>query len=111
MAQSERRPPHASCATWPRRGCSACSINLGNAVLAAGTPEDPSGVTVDLAREIAAELGVEPRLVCFDAARKSSRPCRPGSRDIGFLAIEPEREAELAFTAPYAADRGRVRRA
>ena len=47
------------------------SINLGNAVLAAGTPEEPTGVTVDLARAIAARLGLEPQLACVDAARKS----------------------------------------
>jgi polar amino acid transport system substrate-binding protein len=85
-----------------RQGALRASINLGNAVLAAGTPEDPSGVTVDIAREIAARLGVEPRLVCFDAARKSFEALHMGLADIGFLAIEPEREAELAFTAPYA---------
>ncbi len=39
------------------------SINLGNAVLAGGTPDEPRGVTVYLAREIAGELGVEARLV------------------------------------------------
>jgi hypothetical protein len=30
------------------------SINLGNPVLAQGTPAEPSGVTVDIAREVAA---------------------------------------------------------
>ncbi|HEY2877194.1 transporter substrate-binding domain-containing protein [Nocardioides sp.] len=84
------------------QGVLRASINLGNAVLAAGTPEDPSGVTVDLAREIAVRLGVEPRFICFDAARKSFEALQTGLADIGFLAIEPEREAELAFTAPYA---------
>ena len=39
-------------------GTLRASINLGNPVLAAGTPEDPSGVTVALAREIAKRLGV-----------------------------------------------------
>jgi polar amino acid transport system substrate-binding protein len=84
------------------QGVLRASINLGNPVLASGTPDDPSGVTVDLAREIAARLGVEPRLLCFDAARKSFEALLTGLADIGFLAIEPEREAELAFTPPYA---------
>jgi polar amino acid transport system substrate-binding protein len=82
-------------------GVLRASVNLGNAVLAAGTPEHPSGVTVDLAREIADRLGVEARLTCFDAARKCYEAVRVGRVDIGFLAIEPERETELAFTAPY----------
>ena len=78
------------------------AINLGNAVLAAGTPEEPSGVTVDLAREIAGRLGVPPRLDCVDAARKSFQALLTGVADVGFLAVAPEREDELAFTAPYA---------
>jgi polar amino acid transport system substrate-binding protein len=76
-------------------------VNLGNSVLAAGTPENPSGVTVDLGREIAARLAVEARLTCVDAARKSFDALHARGADIGFLAIEPEREADLAFTAPY----------
>jgi polar amino acid transport system substrate-binding protein len=83
------------------QGVLRVSINLGNAVLAAGTPQNPGGVTVDLARAIAARLGVEVDLVCVDAARKSVEALNTGLVDIGFLAIEPEREAELAFTAPY----------
>jgi polar amino acid transport system substrate-binding protein len=82
-------------------GVLRASINLGNPVLAAGTPEEPTGVTVDLAREIAARLGVAARLLCFDAARKSYEALHTRAADLGFLAIEPEREAELAFTAPY----------
>lgn len=82
-------------------GVLRASINLGNPVLAAGTPDDPTGVTVDLAREIAARLGVEARLHCFDAARKSFEALHTGAADVGFLAIEPAREAELAFTAAY----------
>jgi polar amino acid transport system substrate-binding protein len=34
------------------------SINLGNPVLAHGTPDQPAGVTVDLASELAGRLGV-----------------------------------------------------
>lgn len=84
------------------QGVLRASINLGNAVLAGGTPEEPSGVTVDLAREIASRLGVEACLRCVAAARTSFEALHTGVADIGFLAIEPEREAELAFTAPYA---------
>jgi len=82
-------------------GTLRASINLGNAVLAQGTPEAPSGVTVDLARELASRLGVEAELVCFDAARKSFEAMVAGRADICFLAVDPAREAEVAFTAPY----------
>jgi polar amino acid transport system substrate-binding protein len=82
-------------------GVLRASINLGNPVLAQGMPDAPTGVTVDLAREIAARLGVEVQFLCFAAARKSFEAVKTGSADIGFLAIEPAREAEVDFTAPY----------
>jgi polar amino acid transport system substrate-binding protein len=82
-------------------GALRASINLGNPVLAQGTPEDPGGVTVEIAREIGRRLGLPVELVCFDAARKSFEAMTAGDADICFLAIEPVREAEVAFTAPY----------
>jgi len=82
-------------------GVLRASINLGNPVLARGTPDDPAGVTVDLAREIAARLDLPVELVCFDAARKSFEAMKDGRADLCFLAIEPAREAEVAFTEPY----------
>jgi polar amino acid transport system substrate-binding protein len=82
-------------------GVLRASINLGNPVLAQGTPEAPAGVTVDIAREIASRLDVPVELICFDAARKSFEAMTSGQADICFLAIDPAREAEVAFTAPY----------
>ncbi|MDT9688990.1 transporter substrate-binding domain-containing protein [Streptomyces sp. P9(2023)] len=82
-------------------GALRASINLGNPVLAHGTPDSPGGVTVDIAREIGARLGVPVELVCFDAARKSYEAMATGRADLCFLAVEPAREAEVAFTAPY----------
>ncbi len=82
-------------------GTLRASINLGNPVLAQGTPTAPTGVTVDIAREVAARLDVPVEFVCFDAARKSYEAMMAGHADICFLAIEPAREAEIAFTAPY----------
>jgi polar amino acid transport system substrate-binding protein len=82
-------------------GVLRASINLGNPVLAQGTPQAPSGVTVDVAREVSARLGVPAELVCFSAARESLAALTSGRADVGFLAIEPARSADLAFTAPY----------
>ncbi|MFF7444108.1 transporter substrate-binding domain-containing protein [Streptomyces sp. NPDC008122] len=82
-------------------GVLRASINLGNPVLAQGTPEAPAGITVDLAREIAARLGVGVELLCFDAARKSFDAMADGRADLCFLAVDPARETEVAFTAPY----------
>ncbi|MDG4861043.1 transporter substrate-binding domain-containing protein [Streptomyces sp. T-3] len=82
-------------------GTLRASINLGNPVLAQGTPAEPAGVTVDIAREIGARLAVPVELICFDAARKSYEAMAEGRADLCFLAVEPAREAEVAFTAPY----------
>jgi polar amino acid transport system substrate-binding protein len=82
-------------------GVLRASLNLGNPVLAQGTPEAPSGITVDLAREVAARLGVPVRFLCFDAARKSYAAMAGGGADLCFLAVDPDREKEVAFTPPY----------
>jgi polar amino acid transport system substrate-binding protein len=79
------------------------AINLGNIVLAqtdAATGE-PKGVTVDLARELGRRLGVPVELATHDGAGKAFEALKGGAADIVFLAIEPVRAAEVAFTAPY----------
>lgn len=82
-------------------GVLRAAINLGNPVLAQGTPAAPVGVTVDIARELAARLGVPVDLTCFAAARESFEAMARGDADICFLAVEPARAAQVAFTAPY----------
>src|SRR5439155_19307138 len=77
------------------------AINLGNPVLAQGTPEAPRGVTVDLARELARRTGLDLELVPFPAAGKVFEALQAGAWDVAFLAIEPVRAAEIFFTAPY----------
>src|SRR3954452_2079161 len=77
------------------------SINLGNIVLAQGSPDDPRGVTPELARELGKRLGVPVALTCFDGAGKAFEAMKAGQVDIVFLAIEPVRAAEIEFTAPY----------
>jgi polar amino acid transport system substrate-binding protein len=82
-------------------GTLRASINLGNIVLAQGTSDNPSGVTPELARELARRLGVPARLTCFDGAGKAFNALKANEVDIVFLAIEPVRAAEIEFTAPY----------
>jgi polar amino acid transport system substrate-binding protein len=79
------------------------AINLGNMVLAQKdrTTGELRGVTIDLARELARRLAVPLELVPFDAAGKVFEALKSGAWDIAFLAIEPVRAAEIAFTAPY----------
>lgn len=83
-------------------GTLRATINLGNPVLAQGTPAAPSGVTVDIANELGARLHVPVQLLCFDAARESLEAMKDGRADICFLAIDPARAQTVAFTAPYA---------
>jgi polar amino acid transport system substrate-binding protein len=77
------------------------AINLGNAVLAQGTPQDLKGVTVDLSRELASRLGLPLDLVPFDAAGKVFEALKAGAWDVAFIAIEPARAAEIEFSPPY----------
>jgi polar amino acid transport system substrate-binding protein len=79
------------------------TINFGNPVLAQRDPAtgEPRGVSVDLARELGQRLGVPVDLVTFDAAGKAFAALQSGACDVGFLAIDPARAADLAFTAPY----------
>jgi polar amino acid transport system substrate-binding protein len=79
------------------------AINLGNPVLAQkdDVTGEPKGITVDLARELGRRLNIPIELIRFDAAGKVFEALKAGSLDIVFIAIEPVRAAEVAFTAPY----------
>jgi polar amino acid transport system substrate-binding protein len=82
-------------------GTLRASINLGNSILAQGTETDPSGITVDIARELGSRLGVPVELLCFQAAKDCFEAMNQGQTDICFLAVEPVRAETVAFTAPY----------
>ena len=82
-------------------GTLRAGINLGNPVLAQGTPADPRGVTVDLARELSERIGLPLQMTTFDAAGKTFEALKAGKLDLIFLAIEPVRANEIEFTPPY----------
>jgi len=79
------------------------SLNLGNPVLAHSRtqPERPAGVSIDLARAFARELGVEVVFTEFDTPGKSVEAVTNERADIGFVAVDPLRAQGLHFTAPY----------
>ena len=78
------------------------AINFGNGVLAQRGPNnEPRGVTPDLATELAKRLGVPVEFVPHEAAGKVFESAKAGAIDVGFIAIEPARAAEIEFTAPY----------
>ncbi len=87
-------------------GTLRASINLGNPVLAQGTPEAPRGVTVDIATELGTRLRVPVQLLCFRGALESFEATKAGRADLCFLAVDPDREDALAFTEPYAVIEG-----
>ena len=89
-------------------GTLRAAINYGNGVLAqrGDSEQAPRGVASDLARELGKRLGVPVHFVSFDGAggvfdSAKAVPPDPLAWDIAFLAIEPVRAAEIAFTAPY----------
>lgn len=78
------------------------TINLGNIVLARRDASGAlGGVSSELARALAARLGVEADLHPFDTAGAAFAALRDGACDVGFLAIDPDRGKALDFTAPY----------
>src|SRR4051812_17393058 len=78
------------------------AINLGNIVLAQKDASgNLTGVSVDLARELGRRLSVPVEFTPFDAAGKAFDAFKTGALDIVFLAIEPVRANEVAFTPPY----------
>jgi polar amino acid transport system substrate-binding protein len=78
------------------------AINLGNPVLAQpGLDGPPTGVSVDLAREMAVRLRLPLELVVFDAAGKVTASATTDAWDIAFLAIDPARAQIIHFSPPY----------
>jgi polar amino acid transport system substrate-binding protein len=79
------------------------AINFGNPILAVKNPAtgEPRGVSVDLARELARRLGVPLELVLYTAAGKVVDGLKAGEWDVGFVAIDPVRAADMDYTAPY----------
>lgn len=96
-------PPPAAVSDLAPSGTLRAAINVGNPVLAArGTGGgEPTGVSVDLARELARRLGVPVQLVVFDAAGKVVEAGKTGGWDIAFVALDPARAAEIAQSPPY----------
>ena len=78
-------------------------INYGNPVLATKDPKSGqlSGVAVDLARELGRRTDLPVELVGFESAGKLVEGVQAAAWDVAFLAVDPGREQEISFTAPY----------
>ena len=79
------------------------ALNLGNPILVNKdvSSGQPFGVSVDLARALAEQLGLALELQSFDTASQSVQALEQERADIGFFAIDPARGADIAFTAAY----------
>jgi polar amino acid transport system substrate-binding protein len=84
-------------------GTLRAAINFGNPILASkdAVTGEASGVSVDLARELAKRLGLPLELVTYNAAGKVVEGVVAQQWDIGFVAIDPERGRDMDYTAPY----------
>jgi len=100
-------PSSAPVAELAPSGVLRAAINFGNPVLAGkDTAGQPCGISVDLAHELARRLGVPIELVHYQSAGHVPAALASNAWDICFLAIDPKRAAEIAFTAPYAVIEG-----
>jgi polar amino acid transport system substrate-binding protein len=78
-------------------------INYGNPVLAKRNAETGalSGVTVDLANELARRLNVKVSLTGVPNAAAVVAALTDGAADLGFVAIDPARAETVRFSPPY----------
>jgi polar amino acid transport system substrate-binding protein len=99
---TQSKAPPAAVADLAPTGKLRAAINLGNPVLAGrDAAGQPSGVSVDLSRELASRLGVPVELIPFDAAGKVVEAGKTGAWDVAFVALDPARAAEISQSTPY----------
>ena len=86
------------------KGVLRAGINMANFLLVSGACPDgsPDGLSPDLARRIAAELGVACELICYDGPGQLADAVANDIWDIGNIAVEPARAKTIDFTVPYA---------
>ena len=96
-------PSAATIAELAPGGTLRTAINFGNPVLARRDPAtaEPRGISTDIARELARRLGVSFECVPYEQAGNVFEGLQSGAWDICFLAIDPVRAAEIAFTDAY----------
>lgn len=93
---------HPLTSTLAPTGRLRAAINLGNPILAHRDPvQGAGGVSVDLAHELARQLGVGVDLLVVETASQAVEAVTGGTADFGFFAIDPLRGQGIQFTAPY----------
>ena len=84
-------------------GVLRAGINLSNFLLVTGRSAnaEPVGVAPDMAREIAAALGVPVTYVPFKTPGELGDQAGKNIWDIGLIGAEPQRAEKIAFSAAY----------
>jgi len=84
-------------------GVLRAGVNMSNFLLVTGrTPEgDPDGCSPDMARAIAAKLGVPCKLVPYQNPGLLGDAVDSNEWDIGLIGAEPQRAQKIAFSAAY----------
>jgi len=78
-------------------------INYGNFLLVTKDPAsgESRGIVIDLARELGRRLEVPIELIGYETAGKMADAVKSGAWDVAFLANEPARANEIAFSPAY----------
>ncbi len=84
-------------------GVLRAGINMSNFLLVTGKADngDPTGVSPDMAAEVAKRLGVPLQLVPFASPGLLADAVDDGVWDIGNIGAEPQRAEKIAFSAAY----------
>jgi len=79
------------------------AINMSNTLLVTGLDqeENPTGVSPDMAAELAQRLGVELRLLQYNTPNEIADDAGTDSWDVCNIGAEPKRAQKIDFTAAY----------
>ena len=96
-------PSRAAVAALAPTGVLRAAINLSNFLLVTGRDDDgaPTGVSPDVARELARRLGVDIALLGYRSPGDLADDAANDVWDIGNIGAEPARAEHIAFTAAY----------
>lgn len=96
-------PSPAAIAALAPTGTLRAAINLSNFLLVTGKGADgnPEGVSPDMAKALAQQLGVGIELLRYKTPGEIADDGTSGNWDIGNIGAEPKRAEQIAFTAAY----------
>lgn len=85
------------------QGTLRVALNFGNPVLAKRCSEtnEPYGVSIDLARELARQLELDLSFISYESAGHVFADVDNDVWDLAFMAIDPKRAERISFTQPY----------